>query len=75
MRVKHHTRIGVPVLLTTKEVHDLLSELCCKYGFCLPGHEIEKLSANPPTEIEEFTKAVFTAEGYGYTKADPLCAN
>jgi hypothetical protein len=71
--VKYHTRIGVPVLLPAKEVHDVLSKLCSKYGFCLPGDEIEKLAANPPTEIEEFTKAVLIAEGYGYTRSDPLC--
>jgi hypothetical protein len=73
--VKYYTRIGIPVLLTAKEVHDVLSELCRKYGFCRPGDEIEKLAANPPTEIEEFTKAALIAEGYGYTKSDPRCAN
>jgi hypothetical protein len=61
---KYHTRITVPVLLSAKEVRDVLSELCGKCGFCLPGGEIEKLAANPPTDIEEFTAAAMVARAF-----------
>jgi hypothetical protein len=46
--------------------------LCIKYGFCLPPTEIEKLAASPPTDIDKFTEAALAAEGYGFTKSDPL---
>jgi hypothetical protein len=62
------------VLLEPGEVRDLLSRLCIQFGFCLPPIEIEKLAASPPMDIDLFTEAVFVAEGYGFTKSDPLCA-
>ena len=67
-RVKH-----IKVLLPPDEVRGLLSRLCIEYGFCLSAIEIEKLAVSPPTDIDEFTEAVLTAEGYGFTKSDPLC--
>jgi hypothetical protein len=35
--------------------------------------EIERLVASPPTSVTEFTEAALVAEGYGFTKSDPLC--
>jgi hypothetical protein len=67
-RVKH-----IKALLEPDEVRGLLSRLCITYGFCLPPVEIERLAASPPTDIDEFTKAALVAEGYGFTKSDPLC--
>lgn len=68
LRTKH-----LIVLLDPHEVKALLSRMCIRFGFCLPPVEIEKLSANPPKSIDEFTVAALIAEGYGYTKSDPLC--
>jgi hypothetical protein len=64
----------VRAVLEPHEVRDVLSRLCIKFGFCLPPVEIEKLAASPPTDIESFTEAALVAEGYGFTKSDPLCA-
>jgi hypothetical protein len=63
----------IKAFLEPDEVRAVLSRLCIKYGFCLPPIEIEKLAASPPTDIDQFTEAVLTAEGYGFTKSDPLC--
>jgi hypothetical protein len=60
--------------LEPDEVRALLDRLCIKYGFCLPPAEIEKLAGLPPTDIDEFTEAALVAEGYGFTKGDPLCS-
>ena len=68
-RLKH-----IHAVLEPQEVRDVLSRLCIKFGFCLPPVEIEKLAASPPTDIESFTEAALVAEGYGFTKSDPLCA-
>jgi hypothetical protein len=66
--VKH-----IKTLLEPDEVRGLLSRLCTEYGFCLPTKEIEKLAVSPPMNIDEFTEAALGAEGYGFTKSDPLC--
>jgi hypothetical protein len=63
----------IRALLEPDEVRGLLSRLCLECGFCLPPVEIEKLAVSPPTDIEEFTEAALVAEGYGFTKSDPLC--
>ena len=63
----------VKALLEPNEVRGLLSRLCIECGFCLPPIEIEKLAMSPPTDIDEFTEAALVAEGYGFTKSDPLC--
>ncbi len=68
IRVKH-----IKALLEPEEVRGLLSRLCIKYGFCLPPLEIEKLAVSPPADTDEFTEAALVAEGYGFTKSDPLC--
>ena len=67
-RVKHAS-----VLLTPNEAYGLLSKLCVRFGFCLDSDDIYKLCAAPPTDIDSFTEAALTAEGYGYTKSDDLC--
>ena len=33
-------------------------------GYCLPPEEYEKIEANPPQTIDEFTDAVVKAEGF-----------
>jgi hypothetical protein len=58
--------------LDPAEVRGLLSQLCIRLGFCLPALEIERLATSPPEDSDEFTKAVFVAEGYGITKSDPI---
>ena len=64
----------VEVRLEPDEVRVLLDRLCIKFGFCLPPAEIEKLAASPPTGVDEFTEAALVADGYGFTKGDPLCS-
>jgi len=43
-----------------------------KLGFCLPPIEIDRMAASPARDIDEFTRAVFVAEGYGVVTSDPL---
>lgn len=59
--------------LEPDEVRGLLSRLCIQYGFCLPPVEIERLAVSPPPNIDEFMEAALVAEGYGFSKSDPLC--
>ena len=70
IRVKH-----IEALLEPEEVRGLLSRLCIKYSFCLPAIEIENLAISPPTDIDELTETALVAEGYGFTKSEPLCIN
>ncbi|MDX3226137.1 hypothetical protein [Streptomyces sp. ME19-01-6] len=49
--------------LSSDEVHALLYELCVDLGFCLPPQDIRRLREAPPADVDEFTDAVFTAEG------------
>ena len=48
----------------------LLDRLCTELGFCLPPAERARLVASPPTTVEDFTKAVFIAEGLDPELAD-----
>jgi hypothetical protein len=41
----------------------LLYELCVDLGFCLPAKGQHHLECDPPTDIDEFTDAVFQEEG------------
>jgi hypothetical protein len=52
--------------LNETQVKSLLYELCVRLGFCLPKAEQKRLEREPPTEVEAFADAVYTAEG-----ADP----
>jgi hypothetical protein len=56
--------------LTQPQVIRLLKNLCIDLGFCLPAKVAEKLESNPPRTIEEFTRAVFHAEGLDPAIAD-----
>jgi hypothetical protein len=56
--------------LTQHQVARLLQILCIDLGFCLPANVAEKLESNPPCTIEEFTRAVFYAEGLDPALAD-----
>jgi hypothetical protein len=49
--------------LSASQVHVLLDDLCIVYGFCLPPVEQQRLEAEPPTDVDAFTDAVFVAEG------------
>lgn len=64
-RIKH-----IEALLTDKEVRDLLSVLCERLGFCLAPDKRLHLASSPPTDIDEFARAVFVAEGL-----DPLTSS
>lgn len=50
-------------MLDNREAEILLSVLCTKLGFCLPPEMENKLLENPPATIDDFTNAVFRAEG------------
>jgi len=45
------------------DVQPLLDELCVDLGFCLPPAEQAKLCQAPPAGVDQFTDAVFDAEG------------
>jgi hypothetical protein len=45
------------------EVPWLLDELCSELGFCLRPDQREVLAASRPRDVDEFTDAVFIAEG------------
>ena len=51
-----------PLTLYPARVAALLLELCVDLGFCLPAADQRRLEAEPPTDIETFTDAVFAAE-------------
>jgi hypothetical protein len=57
-------------MLLASEVHWLLDALCIKLGFWLPPEAVERLAGQPPADAEEFTDAVFSAEGL-----DPITAD
>ena len=50
------------VSLEPIEVRRLLDELCVGLGFCLPPADQDRLEADPPTDENAFTDAVFVAE-------------
>lgn len=50
----------------------LLDRLSVNHGLCLPPAETERLAVS--TDIDEFAVAALAAEGYGFTKGDPLCS-
>ena len=52
------------------ELHQLLDRLCVQLGFCLPPAEQARLAQDPPGSAEEFTAAVFAAEGLDPGTAD-----
>ena len=64
-RIKH-----VTVVLTHDEVMALLSKLCIRLGFCLPADKQLFLASAPPEDIDEFTQAVFVAEGLDPTTSE-----
>lgn len=66
-RIKH-----IDTLLGPEEVRGVLSRLCVELGFCLPPMELEKMACSPPRDIDEFTRAVLVADGYGVATSDPL---
>ena len=49
--------------MTSREVQNLLGELCVKLGFCLPGPAIRRISTCPPPTVDRFTDVVIRAEG------------
>ncbi|MGD0580433.1 MAG: hypothetical protein ABSC08_16085 [Bryobacteraceae bacterium] len=74
-RRRHQQRTQVKRVkanLDPAEVRALLSQLCVKFGFCLPPVEIERFAASSPGDSDEFTEAVLVAEGYGVSTSDPL---
>ena len=50
-------------VMSPAQVEALLYELCVVLGFCLPYEEGQKLMNDPPATTDEFTDAVFRAEG------------
>lgn len=57
-------------MLTVREVQVLLSKLCVDMGFCLPPDAEAWFEQSPPSDIAEFTDAVFRAEGLDPSTAD-----
>ena len=40
-----------------------LTELCARFGYCIPPDAAEAILANPPADAEAFVDAVVVAEG------------
>jgi hypothetical protein len=59
-------------MLSPTEVKKLLSELCVELGFCLPPEDQARFEEGPPENVENFTDAVFIAEGLDPKTADKL---
>jgi hypothetical protein len=57
-------------MLSAIETEVLLNNLCITLVFCLPPKAKSALIESPPAEINEFTNAVFLAEGLGPTTAN-----
>jgi hypothetical protein len=65
------TRVkDIDALFGPQEVRAVPSELCIKLGFCLAPIEVERMSTSPPRGIDEFTGAVFVAEGLDPVTSD-----
>jgi hypothetical protein len=58
-------------MLSAHETQVLLDKLCIKLGFCLPPDAYDALTEKPPSDVIEFTNAVFIAEGF----LDPSAAD
>ena len=59
---RHHARRGAADDRTIA-VHRLFDELCDELGFCLSRQSRARLLQTPPTDPDEFTDAVFAAQG------------
>jgi hypothetical protein len=57
-------------MLSAREVQSLLGRLCADLGFCLPPDAQERLQQAPPATADDFTLAVFLAEGLDPSTAD-----
>jgi hypothetical protein len=53
------------------QIKSLLRDLCVTYGFCLSSKEKEKLINDPPNTVDEFTDAVYRAEGMNPSDSTP----
>jgi hypothetical protein len=51
-------------MLSAHETRVLLDKLCIALGFCLPPTAYDALTEKPSSDINEFTNAVFIAEGF-----------
>jgi hypothetical protein len=49
--------------LDSKQVNDLLYELCVQLGFCIPPDDAMRLAESPPEDVRSFVDAVIAAEG------------
>jgi hypothetical protein len=59
---RHYGRTGEAEDRTIA-VQRLLDGLCDELGFCIPPRERARLLQSPPTDPDEFTDAVFAAQG------------
>ncbi len=72
-KLDRHRRTSVQqaqAVLTPNEVKALLHELCIQMGFCLKPEESQRLMQSPPTDVIDFSRAVFAAEGLDPDYAD-----
>lgn len=58
------------LMLTSTDLSWLLKDLCVRHGFCLPPEAEQQLALNTPETPEDFTRAVFEAEGLKFEFAD-----
>jgi len=51
-------------MLSAHETQVLLDKLCRRWGLCLPPDAYDALMEKPPSDVNEFTNAVFIAGGF-----------
>jgi hypothetical protein len=50
-------------MLSSSQAYRLLSNLCIRWGWCIPPDAAQKLVDFPPGTAHEFTDAIVIAEG------------
>jgi hypothetical protein len=63
--------VAVSTPPSSRQLQFLLGDLCRDLGFCLPPDSQAELISNPPDDIDEFTDAVFRAEGFDPDRGYP----
>jgi hypothetical protein len=56
--------------MTEGDVRRLLDRLCAQLGFCLPPEAQQRLTEDPPADVESFADAVLVEEGLDPTTTD-----
>jgi hypothetical protein len=58
--------------LDPEDVRASRPEECATHAVCPPPIELQRMATSPPRDIDEFTRAILVADGYGVATSDPL---